>query len=179
MNFRTVLWILLAAFLAYTLFKVCVLLMKKYYPTAKLDSDFFQGKQFASTPAPTLAKETAPVMEARGPVTPAGPNPPNTAPPPQRTQEILPEERANDPMDQVNSTVPIKDNLRHPERMFNAGGDRSGTHRAVEAGVAGDTQGAPDPVGKFSPDFAQNGGEFMAGIFANDLTTGGSNYSEL
>ena len=180
MNFRTVLWALLAAFLGYALYKVSVLLMKKYYPTGvQASPDTFQGKQFASTPAPTIINQNAPVVEQRGPVAPAGPNPPNSAPPPQNGPEILPEERANDPMDQVNSTVPIKDNLRHPERMFNAGGDHSGTQRAAEAGIAGDTTGAPSSAGKFSPDFAQNGGEFMTGIFANDLTKGGGNYSEL
>jgi hypothetical protein len=181
MNFRTLLWAVLALFLAYAAYRVSILLMKKYYsPNVTGVSDNFQGKQIASTPAPSLVKETAPSMEPTGPHTPAGPNPPNAAAAPNRPAEILPQESANDPMDQVNSTVPIKDNLRHPERMFNAGGDHSGTRRAVEAGIAGDTTGAPAPVGKFSPDFAQNGGEFMTGIFANDLTTGGGgNYSEI
>jgi hypothetical protein len=180
MNFRAVLWVLLVLFLSYAVYRVSVLLMKKYYnPSATNPMDTFQGRQIASTPAPSLVKETSPPMEPSGPVMPAGPNPPNAAAEPNRPAEILPQESANDPMDQVNSTVPIKDNLRHPERMFNAGGDRSGTQRAVEAGIAGDTTGAPAPVGKFSPDFAQNGGEFMTGIFANDLTKGGGNYSEI
>lgn len=174
MNFRTLLWAVLALFLAYALYRVCTLLMKKYNIP-----DNFQGRPFASTPAPSIVKESPPRMEPSGPATPAGPNPPNAASPPNKPAEILPQESANDPMDQVNSTVPIKDNLRHPERMFNAGGDHSGTQRAVESGIAGDTTGAPAPVGKFSPDFAQNGGEFMSGIFANDLTTGGGNYSEI
>ena len=179
MNFRVLLWILLAIFLVYAVYRIYVLYMKKYYtPSLKNSVDDFQEKQIKSTPAPTFVNESAPPMESRGAVMPSGPNPPNTAAPPNKSAEMLPEERANDPMDQVNSTVPIKDNLRHPERMFNAGGDHSGTKRAVEAGIAGDTTGAPAPVGKFSPDFAQNGGEFMSGIFANDLT-GDSNYSEV
>jgi len=63
--------------------------------------------------------------------------------------------------------------------MFNSGVDHTGTKRAVESGISGNTTEAPAPVGKFSPDFAQNGGEFMTGIFANDLTKGGGNYSEI
>ena len=180
MQIRSLLWIPLALFLAYAAYRITIILMKKYYnPNIKGILDDFQGKQTISTPAPSVVKESAPLMEPTGALMPAGPNPPNAAAPPDRQTEILPQETANDPMDQLNSTVPIKDNLRHPERMFNAGGDHSGTRRAVEAGIAGDTTGAPAPVGKFSPDFAQNGGEFMTGIFANDLTTGGGNYSEI
>lgn len=180
MNFKSVLWLLLALFLAYALYRVVVLLFKKYNtPNVQGNMDTFQGKQNVSTPAPSVVRETASVVEERGPVAPAGPNSPNTASPPQKPVEILPEERANDTAEQFNSTVPMKEDLRHPERMFNAGGDHSGTRRAVEAGVAGDTTGAPAPVGKFSPDFAQNGGEFMTGIFANDLTKGGGNFSEI
>lgn len=180
MNFKSVLWILLALFLAYALYRVFVLLMKKYNtPMVQANIDSFQAKQNVSTPAPSLVRETAAIVEQRGPVMPAGPNSPNTSVAPQKPVEILPEERANDTAEQFNSTVPMKEDLRHPERMFNAAGDHSGTMRAVEAGVAGDTTGAPAPVGKFSPDFAQNGGEFMTGIFANDLTKGGGNYSEI
>lgn len=179
MSFRSLLWIVLVLFLAYSLYKVSVLFMKKYYTTGATGLlDNFRGN---SIPAPSILKEniSLPPTESVGLATPAGPNPPNVAAPLNKPVEILPEERANDPMDQVNSTVPLKENVRHPERMFNAGGEHSGTHRAVEAGVAGETTGAPAPVGKFSPDFAQNGGEFMTGIFANDLTKGGGNYSEI
>jgi hypothetical protein len=179
MNFRIVLWALLAVFLGYALYRVCGLFMKKYFLTG-VQVDTFQGKPNAYTPAPVRVNESPPVVEQRGPVTPGGPNPPNTAVPTETSKEsLLPEERANDPMEQLNSSVPIKDNLRHPERMFNAGGDHSGTKRALEAGIAGDTRGAPEPVGKFSPEFAQNGGEFMTGIFANDFTKNGGNYSEI
>jgi len=172
--FRTGLWIVLFAFLSYALFRVSTLLFKKYY-----SADSFQAKQMVSTPAPALVVNSAPPMEPKGPVAPAGPNPPNAAPPPDQMRAKLPEEKPMDTMDQVNSEVPIKDNLRHPERMFNAGGDHSGTKRGVESGIAGDTQGAPGgAAGKFSPDFAQNGGEFMSGIFANDMVQG-DNFAEI
>lgn len=181
MYFRSFLWVLLFAFLGYALYRVSVLLMKKYrqpsQPQPVLDN--FQGKQVASTPAPALVRDTAPLQEPQGPVSPAGPNPPNAAAPSQRQAERLPEERANDTMDQVNSEVPMKENLRHPERMFNAGGAHDGTKRGTESGIAGDTKGAPaGPAGKFSPDFAQNGGEFMTGIFANDMVKG-DNFAEI
>jgi len=176
MLFRSFLWFLLFLFLAYVLYRIIVLVMRKY----NLSINGFQGKQITSTPAPAISAEVAPAQEPRGPVSPAGPNPPNSAPPPQREPVVrLPEERANDTMEQMNSEVPIKDNLRHPERMFNAGGDHSGTARGVESGIAGDTRAAPaGPAGKFSPDFAQNGGEFMTGIFANDMVKG-DNFAEI
>jgi hypothetical protein len=180
MLFRSFLWFLLFVFLAYALYRVIVLVMRKYNLNLFGTSDSFQGKQIASTPAPAVTTEVAPIQEPRGPVSPAGPNPPSAAPPPPQQPVVrLPEERANDTMDQVNSEVPIKDNLRHPERMFNAGGEHSGTKRGVESGIAGDTKGAPaGPAGKFSPDFAQNGGEFMNGIFANDMVKG-DNFAEI
>ena len=176
MLFRSFLWFLLFVFLAYALYRVVVLVMRKY----NLNLDGFQGKQIASTPAPAITTDVAPPAPPRGPVSPAGPNPPSAAPVAQPPPVMrLPEERANDTMDQVNSEVPIKDNLRHPERMFNAGGDHSGTARGVESGIAGDTRAAPGgAAGKFSPDFAQNGGEFMNGIFANDMVKG-DNFAEI
>ena len=175
MIFRSFLWILLALFLAYALYRVGVLLMKKY---GSQPADSFQAKPIISTPAPALITERVNAQEPRGPVAPGGPNPPNQESLPQMPVERLPEERANDTMEQMNSEVPIKDNLRHPERMFNAGVPNDGTKRGVESGIAGETKGAPSPSGKFSPDFAQNGGEFMAGIFANDMVKG-DNFAEI
>ena len=172
MLIRSVLWVLLFVFLAYALYRVAVLFMKKYNMNFFDTSDNFQAKPIASVPAPVITMERVNAPEIRGATTPAGPNPPNVAAPPEQPRERLPEETPLDTMDQVNSTVPIKDNLRHPERMFNAGGAHDGTKRGVDSGIAGDTKG------KFSPDFAQNGGEFMTGIFANDMVKG-DNFAEI
>ena len=181
MLFRGFLWFLLALFLAYALYRVAVLVMKKYGSgsSGSQPIDSFQANPTVSTPAPALITERVNAQEQRGPVAPGGPNSPNQAEPPRAPVERLPEERANDTMDQMNSEVPIKDNLRHPERMFNAGVPHEGTKRGVESGIAGETKGAPGGAeGKFSPEFAQNGGEFMAGIFANDMVKG-DNFAEI
>lgn len=177
---RGVLWLLLAPVLVYVVYRILSLVNKKY----KLNLPFldnFQTRplQARPSPAPAAITEHVPTPSPQMIVSPAGPNPPNaTTPPSQASREILPEERPNDEMAPTNSEVPIKDNLRHPERMFNAGPEHTGTKQAVESGIAGDTKGAPSPSGKFSPDFAQNGGEFMSGIFANDMTAG-DNYAEI
>lgn len=172
---RGVLWALLAIVLVYVLYKLLPLINKKY----NLKLPFLDAFQARPSPAPTAVTEHVATPSPQMIVSPAGPNPPNvTTPPSQVSMRMLPEERPNDEMAPMNSEVPIKDNLRHPERMFNAGPDHNGTKQAVESGVAGDTKGAPSPSGKFSPDFAQNGGEFMSGIFANDMTVGDS-YAEI
>ncbi len=177
---RGVLWALLAVVLIYVLYRLLSLVNKKYnLKIPFLDS--FQAHSFQArpSPAPVAVTEHVATPQPQMTVSPAGPNPPNATPShSQPSHKILPEERPNDEMASVNSEVPIKDNLRHPERMFNAGPDHSGTKQAVESGIAGDTKGAPSPSGKFSPDFAQNGGEFMSGIFANDMTVG-DNYAEI
>ena len=177
---RGVLWALLAVVLLYVLYKLLPLINKKY--NLKLPFlDGFQANSFQArpSPAPAAVTEHVPTPPPQMIVSPAGPNPPNvTTPASQVSRQMLPEERPNDEMAPMNSEVPIKDNLRHPERMFNAGPEHTGTKQAVESGIAGDTKGAPSPSGKFSPDFAQNGGEFMTGIFANDMTVGDS-YAEI
>ena len=71
----------------------------------------------------------------------------------------------NSPND-VNSETPIRDNLRHPENSFGPGVENNGTRMSVESGVASNT--VRGGVSNFSPEFAQNGGEFMEGISASD-----------
>ena len=182
---RGVLWALLAVVLIYVLYRLLSLVNKKYNLKIPFLDSFqahsFQAHSFQArpSPAPVAVTEHVAIPQPQMVVSPAGPNPPNaTTPPSQVSRQMLPEERPNDEMASMNSEVPIKDNLRHPERMFNAGPEHSGTKQAVESGIAGETKGAPSPSGKFSPDFAQNGGEFMSGIFANDMTVG-DNYAEI
>jgi hypothetical protein len=66
----------------------------------------------------------------------------------------------------MNSETPIKDNLRNPENSFGPGIENIGTRNSLDAGLSSNTvQGG---VSNFSPEFAQNGGEFMSGITASD-----------
>jgi hypothetical protein len=60
--------------------------------------------------------------------------------------------------------------MRYPERLFGPAPLPDRTDIAVESGVAGSVnQVVSQAIQTFSPDFAQNGGEFIrGGIFAND-----------
>jgi hypothetical protein len=64
----------------------------------------------------------------------------------------------------------MKENLRHPERFFGPAPVPDNTTISTASGVAGSPgPTTPQSVQNFSPDFAQNGGEFVdGGIFAND-----------
>ena len=99
------------------------------------------------------------------PTTPSGPNPPNVQGPP----VVNPPETAsaNDPLAEMNSATPIRDTLRHPENSFGPGTENNGTRLSTESGVASNT--VAGGVSNFSPEFAQNGGEFMSGIVAHDM----------
>ena len=131
------------------------------YTNKTISWESFQSSSKPSAPAPP---SFIPPAEPPRDVAPSGPNPPNAQGPPKRT---LPETAAaNDPLAEVNSETPLQDNLRHPENSFGPGVENNGTRLAVDAGLANNSvQGG---VSNFSPEFAQNGGEFMAGISASD-----------
>lgn len=80
-----------------------------------------------------------------------------------------------EPVDQtegaVHSESEFGDNLRHPEQTVEVA-PPLGTLRMVQSGV-GSEEPTPTFVGKhdptvYSPEMAQNGGEFMSGIWAYD-----------
>ena len=156
--------------IGYILYKVVPLIISKYFTPIE------QFKE--SIPAPVNSRAVFPSDNVPRKVSPGGPNPPNAAPPPPLiTPEMrIPDERANDPLAETNTEVPMKDNLRHPERMFSPPPPNTGTTQAVQAGISGPTA---EGAGKFSEDFLQNGGEFMKGVFAHDLTVAGENFAEI
>ena len=101
-------------------------------------------------------------------VSPGGPNPPNAAST-EEDESSSPEVNPKDPYDDTNSSGNLKDNLRHPERMFSPGIKNTDTSIQVYSGVASPgTQGTSQALQTFAPEAAQNGGEFMHGIAAND-----------
>lgn len=119
----------------------------------------------APAPAPVIV---APIAEEPPRViAPAGPNSPNAAPP-KKVVTFSPEAQARDPFDELNSDNPIKDTITHPERSFGPGVENTGTMVNRDAGVSADS--VRSGVATFSPEFAQNGGEFMQGIGANDMS---------
>jgi len=175
--FRRGLVVLSVVLIAYILYKVVPLIISKYYtPTVKPLEQFK-----ASVPAPTVSSGVFPSPEPPRTVSPGGPNPPNAAPmkPVAAVERRIPDEMANDSLSETNTEVPMKDNLRHPERMFSQPPANTGTNQGVESGISGSTADSPSPSGKFSQDFLQNGGEFMTGVFAHDLNSSGENFSEI
>lgn len=104
-------------------------------------------------------------------VSPGGPAAPNQMPAPRvLASERLPGPTDKDPYDETYGSSNMKENLRHPERFFGPAPTPGNTSISVASGVAGlPGPTTPQSVQNFSPDFAQNGGEFVdGGIFAND-----------
>jgi hypothetical protein len=106
--------------------------------------------------------------------------PPILVPPPMPVpvmKQRLDEPQNSDPYDDTRGDSDIKDNLRHPERLFGPTSSPDDTDTAVSSGVASPLTN--NTLQSFSPEYAQNGGEFIpGGIFAND-TFETPNYSAI
>ena len=162
--------------IGYVLYPISKAVLDKYY--FKSSSNGFQNVAPAvriNTPGDAPLTEQPPAEPPRV-VSQAGPNPPNERPSEAEPSMLSPEERPNDPYDETNSELPLKGNMRQPERSFGPGVNNTGTQRSISAGTAADAVNAS--LSSFSPEFAQNGGNFMEGISANDMS-GGSEYATL
>ena len=119
----------------------------------------------------------APEVEYKPRVYPArnvvasGPSAPNQAADPRETH-VAPPEVARDPYEASEESAAHPERLRHPERMFQPAPSNQTHDIAVASGVASATH-ASNALNSFTPEFAQNGGEFMQGIFANDTSEPG------
>lgn len=121
----------------------------------------------APTPSPAPPGRTYEVTEPPRTVAPGGPGAPNaidTSAPATISPEVMP----IDPYHDSNMEAPIHDSLRHPELSFGPGMDNSGVKKAAASGVM--NKGALSSESPFSPEFAQNGGQFMGDVTANDLS---------
>jgi hypothetical protein len=118
-------------------------------------------------PAPL---QTIPIPDPPRTVSPSGPNSPSQAPPEDDIPVRLPGPEDMDPYEEAYGSSNLKDNMRYPERLFGPAPKPNKTELAVSAGVASEKQQVvSQALQTFSPDFAQNGGEFIeGGIFAND-----------
>ncbi len=119
-------------------------------------------------PAPVV---TQPIPEPERVVSPGGPNSPNQMPPPTHdTTERLPGPEDSNPLEDDYGSSNMEDNMRYPERLFGPAPKPQQTAIAVGADVASNlNSGVNTALQTFSPDFAQNGTEFIpGGIFAND-----------
>jgi hypothetical protein len=120
-------------------------------------------------PAPIV---TQPIPEPERTISPGGPNSPNQMPPPTHdTNERLPGPEDSDPLDDSYGSSNMKDNMRYPERLFGPAPKPINTTIPVASGTASQlTSGVNTALQTFTPEFAQNGGEFISGgIFANDV----------
>jgi len=120
-------------------------------------------------PAPVI---TQPLPEPPRTISSGGPTTPNQAPPRNEPPVRLPGPEPNDSefFEESYGSSDLQDNMRYPERLFGPAPLPDKTDIAVESGVAGSVnQVVSQAIQTFSPDFAQNGGEFIrGGIFAND-----------
>ena len=137
------------------------------------------GKERFEVPmmAPPVVQQVS--AEPERVVSPGGSSAPNQMPPPrERTVERLPGPVDADPYDETYGSSNMKEDLRHPERFFGPAPTADNVAIARASGVAGvPGSTTPQAVQTFSPDFAQNGGEFVdGGIFAND-TVDSPNFS--
>ncbi len=161
--------ILLAVLLAGILFLAYQLYLNLSSPKLVIEETFI-------APAPQV---TQPIPEPERVVAPGGPNSPNQLPPPtHEINERLPGPTDSDPLDDSYGSSNMKDNMRYPERLFGPAPKPQTGSIAVASGTASTlNSGVNTALQTFSPDFAQNGTEFIpGGIFAND-TLDNANYS--
>ena len=156
--------ILVISSIAYVLFRA--------YRNGALRMEMFQSSvKHTMSSAPPMPEPAPPIKaslaeEPPRVVVPSGPNPPNAAPPAAKGIAFPPETKAHDPFDEVNGETPMRDSMRHPERSFGPGVENSGTQVSLDAGISSQT--VQQGISSFSPEFAQNGGEFMSGVMASD-----------
>jgi len=123
------------------------------------------------SPAPLIDRQAV-IYPARNVVS-GGPSSPNQA-------ADYSEERMSSPEVAMDHYAPNEESashperLRHPERMFQPAPDNTSHGIAEASGIASasSTQ-ASNALNAFTPEFAQNGGEFMQGISANDTSEPG------
>lgn len=141
-------------------------LFAQYYIFEKFEVSSIAAVPSAAVPVVQQVSE-----EEERTVSPGGPGAPNQMPPPRvNSAERLPGPTDTDPYDETYGSSNMKENLRHPERFFGPAPTPDNTTISTASGVAGlPGSTTPQSVQNFSPDFAQNGGEFVdGGIFAND-----------
>lgn len=131
-------------------------------------------------PAPAPPVLAYPPADIPRTITSGGPSTPNQALPPEAVVERLPAPVDSDPYDESYGSSNIKDNLRYPERFYGPAPQPTNTQIALESGIAGiETASPAAALQTFSPEMAQNGGQFIeGGIFAND-TSENVSYSAL
>jgi len=124
-----------------------------------------------SAPAPVI--ERPPRIYPARTIVSAGPSSPSQEAP-QEEVRMTPPESAMDPYAPNEESAAHPERLRHPERMFKPAPMNTGSDIAEASGIASASANqAANAMQAFAPEMAQNGGEFMQGIFANDAAEAG------
>lgn len=132
-----------------------------------------EGFQTLDTSAAAPILERQPRIYPARTVVSSGPATPNQEPP---SDEVImtPPEAAHDPYEPPQDSATIPERMRYPERMFQPAPSNSTREIAEAAGIASASASrASQAMTSFAPEVAQNGGEFMDGIFANDTSEPG------
>jgi hypothetical protein len=158
--------ILAAVLIAFILFGVYSWYTRKPSETFDINRQMY---------APAIVSEPPPLPVVHDTV-PSGPNAPGQLPPPTLPPMIVQEERPFDPQEQNHESASIPENLRYPERLYGPGLNNEETGTAITAGIASEVTKQSNQI--FGPEFAQNGGNFMGEVVAND-TSVETNYSAI
>lgn len=143
-----------------------VYLIVKVYNPSWFDADTFSSKEMPGEAA--WIQQQPPAGPPRT-ISPGGPGTPNMRAIPEQAEVEPPVVTPSDPFEEGVGSSDVKDNLRQPERMFSPGIQPIDTSSSVMSGVASnETQVTSQALQTFVPEMAQNGGEFMKGIAAND-----------
>jgi hypothetical protein len=154
--------LLIVGFIVYSFLK------DKIFETSQ---DVIQQQENFEVPAPaSIEIRQAPLYPPRT-IVASGPNPPSQKAP---GQEIVlyGEPQPEDPYYEPQESSDVPERLRYPERSFRPPPPNDNTSIAVQGGIASNhIQVTSDNSQSFQPDFIQGGGEFMPGIFANDIVS--------
>jgi hypothetical protein len=139
----------------------------------------FGDKEAFESPAPAHLPPTLPVevLEPPRTIQPSGPSAPSQAAPLDSVRVTM-SPQATDPYAEHNEGANAPENMRYPERMFRPAPANDAVDMIVDSGIGGMAQQQTANANQtFAPDFAQNGGEFMGSVFANDMDIP-TNYSD-
>jgi hypothetical protein len=147
-----------AVLLAFLIFAVY-----SWYTTRSQDEGFdINSQQYE--PAPP---EHVPVQMPVQVVAPAGPSSPTQLS--RKPPTVVQDERPFDPQEQDYESADHPERLRHPERMFGPG-IMNDSVEPVPGVASYASQVTEDAHQTFGPEFAQNGGNFMGDVAANDTS---------
>ena len=144
-----------------------------------LNNTPFGDKEAFESPAPAYLPPTLPVevLEPPRTIQSSGPSAPSQAAPLDSARIVM-SPQATDPYAEPNEGANAPENMRYPERMFRPAPANDAVDMIVDSGIGGMAQQQTANANEtFAPDFAQNGGQFMGSVFANDMDIP-TNYSD-